>query len=339
MQEDTDDAVVTATHALADDIALYERFPALRALPRAMLCTLPSPVEQVSGIEGANDLWIKRDDVDAPLFGGNKARALEFLLGSVRSGDTVLTLGGTGSTHVLATSVHARRLGAGTMAVRWQHEMNDIASTVSTRLGDELAEGQTRGSPVGAMLRCSYLRLTRNVHFIPIGGSTPLGTLGHVNAGLELAKQVERGEMPLPARVVLPIATGSTMAGIALGLMLAGLVIPIIGIRVGPRIYANRGRVRRIAKKTASAITETTKEKIPTVRPELLHIVHDYVGGAYGRPLPAASRAAELLKDVSGIQLDATYSAKAFAGALDYARKDQGPTLFWLTFDGRWLTT
>ena len=53
MQEDTDDAVVTATHALADDIALYKRFPALRALPRAMLCTLPSPVEQVSGIEGA----------------------------------------------------------------------------------------------------------------------------------------------------------------------------------------------------------------------------------------------------------------------------------------------
>jgi len=240
-EESLDDAVVTATHALADDIALYKRFPALRALPRAMLCTLPSPVEQVSGIEGASDLWIKRDDLDAPLFGGNKARALEFLLGSVRSGDTVLTLGGTGSTHVLATSVHARRLGAGTMAVRWQHEMNDIASTVSTRLGDELSEGQTRGSPIGAMLRCSYLRLTRNVHFIPIGGSTPLGTLGHVNAGLELAKQVELGEMPLPARVVLPIATGSTMAGIALGLMLAGLVIPVIGIRVGPRIMRIAG--------------------------------------------------------------------------------------------------
>jgi len=81
MQEDTDDAVVTATHALADDIALYKRFPALRALPRAMLCTLPSPVEQVSGIEGASDLWIKRDDLNAPLMGGNKVRALEFLLG------------------------------------------------------------------------------------------------------------------------------------------------------------------------------------------------------------------------------------------------------------------
>ncbi|HUQ18894.1 MAG TPA: pyridoxal-phosphate dependent enzyme [Gemmatimonadaceae bacterium] len=339
MREEISESTVTATHALADDIALYGRFPALRALPRASLCTLPSPVERISGIEGANELWIKRDDLDAPLFGGNKVRALEFLLGSVRQGDSVLTLGGAGSTHVLATSIHARRLGAGTMAVRWPHDMNDIAATVSTRLGEELSGDQTRGSPIGALLRCSYLRLTRNVHFIPIGGSTPLGTLGHVNAGLELAKQIEIGAMPLPARVVLPVATGSTMAGIALGLMLANLVIPVIGVRVGPRIYATRGRVRRIARKTAAAITETTKEKIPTVRPELLTINHDFFGGAYGRPLPAAQHAAELLKNASGIQLDATYSAKGFAAALEYSRTQQGPTLFWLTFDGRWLTT
>jgi D-cysteine desulfhydrase len=339
MPEETDERVVTATHALADDIPLYKRFPALRALPRASLCTLPSPVERISGITGVEDLWIKRDDLNAPLLGGNKVRALEFLLGSVRSGDTVLTLGGAGSTHVLSTSVHARRLGAGTMAVRWPHDMNDIAASVSTRLGTELTETETEGNPVGAMLRCSYLRLTRNVHFIPIGGSTPLGTLGHVNAGLELAKQVKRGDMPLPARIILPVATGSTMGGLALGLMLAGLVIPIIGARIGPRIYANRGRVRRVARRTANAITETTHEKLPLVRPELLHIVHDFFGGAYGRPLPAATEAAKILEDASGLKLDHTYSAKAFALALRTARAEQGPTLFWLTFDGRWLTS
>lgn len=338
MPEETDERVVTGTHTLGDDIPLYERFPALRALPRASLCKLPSPVERVSGIEGVEELWIKRDDLNAPLLGGNKVRALEFLLGSVRSGDTVLTLGGAGSTHVLATSVHARRLGAGTMAVRWPHDMNESAASVSTRLGHELTEAETR-SPVGAMLRCSYLRLTRNVHFIPIGGSTPLGTLGHVNAGLELAMQVKRGDMPLPARIVLPVATGSTMGGLALGLMLGGLVIPIIGARVAPRVYATRGRVRRVARKTAAAITESTGEKLPAVRPELLHIAHDFFGGAYGRPLAAADEAARLLEDAAGLKLDATYSAKAFALALETARRQEGPTLFWLTFDGRWLTS
>jgi hypothetical protein len=38
---------------------------------------------------------------------------------------------------------------------------------------------------------------------------------------------------------------------------------------------------------------------------------------------------------VTGIELDATYSAKAFQVALDLAK--HGPTLFWLTFDSRAL--
>src|SRR5438105_10440052 len=140
----------TGTHWLGDDIPLYKRFPALRSLPRAQLCMGPSPLQKVSGIEGVNDLWIKRDDLNAPLLGGNKVRALEFLLGGVRSGDTVLTVGGAGSTHVLATSIHARRLGAGTMAIRWQHDMNEIAEIVSERLGRELEDSRIGLSPATA---------------------------------------------------------------------------------------------------------------------------------------------------------------------------------------------
>ena len=338
-----EEPTVTATHSLGDDIPLYERFPALRSLPRASLCVGPSPVHRISGIPGADDLWIKRDDLNAPLMGGNKVRALEFLLGSVRAGDTVLTLGGAGSTHVLSTAIHARRLGAGTMAVRWQHDMNEIADIVSERLGRELAETRIGRTPAAAMLRCSYLRLTRNVHFIPLGGSTPLGALGHVNAGLELAAQIEAGELPAPRRIVLPFATGATMAGMALGLAIAELDIEIIGARVGPRLFANRRKVRRLVKGTARAITAATGEKLPRVRPENLSIVHNVYGGAYGRTLAEGTQAAATLRDLSGIRLDATYSAKAFAAALEAARagpgEAKGPTLFWLTFDGRWLTS
>ena len=55
---------------------------------------------------------MKREDLSSDVLGGNKVRSLEFLLGGVVEGDTVLTLGGEGSTHVLATAVHAARLGA-----------------------------------------------------------------------------------------------------------------------------------------------------------------------------------------------------------------------------------
>ena len=331
----------TGTHSLRDDIPLYKRFPALRSLPRAQLCIWPSPLQKISGIEGANDLWIKRDDLNAPLMGGNKVRALEFLLGGVRAGDTVLTVGGAGSTHILATAIHARRLGAGTMAIRWQHDMNEIADMISQRLETELDEPIIGRSVATALIRSSYLRLTRNVHFIPVGGSTPLGTLGHVNAALELASQIEAGEMPMPRSVVLPFATGATMAGLALGFAIAGLDIPIFGARVGPRLVTNRRRTKRIIRGTSHAIAGLTGENIPAVRGENLRIVHNFYGGGYGRPLPAGTEAANALREVTGIRLDWTYSAKAFAAALDIARTEPGggPTLFWLTFDGRWLTS
>ncbi len=226
------------------------------------------------------------------------------------------------------------------MAIRWQHDMNEIANIVSERLGKELEDPRIGRNPAIAMIRCGYLRLTRNVHFIPVGGSTPLGALGHVNAGLELASQIEAGEMPAPRSIVLPFATGATMAGLALGLAIAGLDIPIIGARVAPRLVANRRKVKKVIRGTARAIAGATGEKIPRVRGENLQIVHNVYGGAYGRSLVAGTEAANALRGITGLRLDSTYSAKAFVAALEVARREPGggPTLFWLTFDGRWLT-
>jgi D-cysteine desulfhydrase len=330
------DETVTGTHSLGDDIPLYRRFPALRALPRVSLCTPPSPVHEIEGIPDATQLWVKRDDYNAPVLGGNKVRGLEFLLGEVRPGDTVLTLGGAGSTHVLCTAIHARRIGAETMAMRWRHDMNSMADTISDKLARELKETKVGATPIGAIVRCGYVRLTRNVHFIPVGGTSPLGALGHVNAGLELAAQIKRGDCPTPANIVLPVGTGGTMAGIALGLAIAGLDIPVVGARVGPRMFVNLPKVRRTARDVARLISGITG--VTVAMPGNMHITHRVYGGAYGRPLAAGNAAADLLERVSGIKLDATYSAKAFVAALDLARMKKGPTLFWLTFDARCLT-
>lgn len=322
-------------------MALYDRFPALRDLPRASLCTLPTPVERIVGIDGASELWIKRDDLSAPICGGNKVRSLEFLLGNVKPGDTVLTLGGEGSTHVLSTTLHTRRLGATTVAMRWRHDMNTVADLVSERLGRELNDSRVARLPLSAIMRCGYVRLTRTVHFIPMGGSSALGALGHVNAGLELAAQIEEGALPVPQRIVLPLGTGGTMAGLALGLSIAGLNIPVVGARVGPRLFAHLRKVRRIASRARRLIARHTGELPSRIRRENLRVLHDVYGGAYGRPLAAAGDAAATLHRVSGIRLDDTYSAKAFAAALDQARTEKagGPTLFWLTFDARCLTS
>lgn len=316
-------------------LPLYDRFPALRAIPRVSLCVLPSPVE-LATVDGA-EIWIKCDGLNAAVCGGNKARALEFLLAGVHSGDTILTAGGEGSTHVLATAIHARRLGARVIALRWRHEMNHAAYRVADMIGDECVMSHVYGSATGALLRTQFSRLTQRCRYIPLGGSTPLGVLAHVNAALELAAQIRAGELPSISRVVVPLGSGGTVAGLSLGFAIAGLDTATIAVQVTPAIVANRLHVKRLISRTARLIERMTGEQIPRVPPQLLGLVHDAYGGAYGRAIPTATAAARALEVHTGIRLDDTYSAKAFVVALALARSAAGTTLFWDTFDPRLL--
>lgn len=315
---------------------LFQRFPALRRIPRVQLCDLPSPVLHTH-VDG-RDLWIKRDDLNAPICAGNKARTLEFLLAGVQPGDTVLTLGGEGSTHVLATALHARRIGARTIGVRWLHEMNDTALRTADLIDDECVMAPVSGTALGAVARAQWTRITQSTRYVPLGGSTPLGVLAQVNAGLEMAEQVREGLLPQPARVVLPLGSGGTAAGIALGLAIAGMNSAVVAVQVTPALVANALRVRRLAGRAARLIERVSGERVPRLDSSRLHVARGGYGGAYGRPVAAAITAARKLEDATGIRLDHTYSAKAFAIALQLARSDSDPVLFWNTFDSRLLT-
>src|SRR5207302_5345990 len=87
---------------------------------------LPTPVEQVG-----ERLWVQRDDRTSSAYGGNKVRKLEFLLPVARRrGGPVVTAGGTGSHHVVAAAVHARRLGLDVEAVVYpQPHTDDVPPT------------------------------------------------------------------------------------------------------------------------------------------------------------------------------------------------------------------
>lgn len=283
-------------------------------------------------------MWIKRDDLNASLAGGNKARALEFLLGKVVPGDTVIAVGGAGSTHILSTALHASRLGAKTVAFRWGHDMNPVADLVSGRIAEFIPGAVVSRGAVVALLKARYRSMGAHIHYIPIGGSTPLGALGHVNAALELALQIERGEMPMPESIVLPLGSGGTAAGLILGLSIAGLKVTVVGARVGPRMFVNRARVLGLVSRTKRLIERVTGEGIKDVDPALFRIEQGVYGGAYGRALPEARAAAEILHRVNGVRLDDTYSGKAWVAALSEGAKSRGPILFWLTFDPSCLT-
>ncbi len=278
---------------------------------------------------------MKRDDLGATPFGGNKVRALEFLLAGVREGDRVVTVGSAGSTHALAVATYASQLGARTIVGRWRQEMNETAERVAARLDRTAHETRLFAYPPGAYL-WAWTR-ARGARWIAAGGSTPLGVLGHVNAGLELAEQITSDEIPSPAMVVVPLGTGGTAAGLALAFAIAGLDVKVVGVRVVPWIVGRRGRVLRLARRTAALIEGKTGLKVPVVGRDAVLVVNDAYGGAYGRETVAARAAAERLADATGgaVRLDATYSAKAFEVALRLASRES--VLFWLTFDPRLL--
>src|SRR5437762_9578745 len=136
---------------------LVRRFPALERLSRAALGLFPTPVQEMSAL--APGLWFKREDLTADPLGGNKVRALEFLLGGVGIGDRVVTVGAAGSTHALATAVYARRLGARALVFRWPQEMNDAARHVSERIALEFGASPVQRGLIAAYARALAARL------------------------------------------------------------------------------------------------------------------------------------------------------------------------------------
>lgn len=277
---------------------------------------------------------MKRDDLCADPMGGNKTRALEFLLADLQPGEQLVTVGSAGSTHALAVAVYGARLGARVLVGRWKQEMNATATRVAQQLSDSTERAPIFRSPLGAYAWALRQR-RRGARWIPAGGSSPLGILGHVNAGLELVAQIDAGIFPQPKRIVVPLGTGGTAAGLALAFRIANRDIEILGARVVPRIVGRTRRVQRLANRTARLIERMSGESLPPVRPQDISIAHDTYGGAYGRETDAGKAAAGRLLSATGIALDPTYSAKAFGLALDLA--SGGPTLFWLTFDSRIL--
>jgi 1-aminocyclopropane-1-carboxylate deaminase/D-cysteine desulfhydrase-like pyridoxal-dependent ACC family enzyme len=330
-------------------IALFKQYPALaEKLPHVALAEFPTPVEkldQLGSAIGLSDFYIKRDDLTGRVYGGNKVRKLEFLLGkALRTGAShVATVGFAGSNHALATAVYAHQLGLKSVSMLMPQlnaryvRRNLLASHYFKA---ELRHYKNKLTLAAGMMgvRC----LQSRCEFIPGGGSSPLGIVGYVNAAFELRDQIAAGDMPAPDRIYVAMGSMGTSAGLMLGLRAAGLNCRVIPIRVIEENMASARGMLHLLQDSATLLHNADpafpqlefSEKDFTIR-------NDCLGPGYASFTEKSASAARLLEEKTGIPANGTYTAKAFSAIMADAAAgalDNQVVLFWNTFNSRDLT-
>ena len=287
----------------------------------------PSPVQHLARLSTASsDLWVKRDDLNEPEYGGNKLRKLPHLFAEAeRAGaKRLLLVAPAGSHQVLATAIFARKLGLPVAAVMVPQPRTDHAAQVlraSIGLGVEVHPA--RGA--GALLALWRLR-RRSDFLIPIGGSSAASLAGHIAAAGELAEEVLDKRIPTPDVLVVALASAGTAVGLAAGLAARKLSTRVLGV-----CSSNGGAV-------AGALALVQLARLARIAPALvasaarrLRWTADYLGNGYSTATPESARALELGRG-QGLTLDPAYTAKAFAAALDLVgRGGARNVIFWQT--------
>lgn len=290
------------------------------------------------------EIWLKDDGRFASGGGGNKARKLEWTLADAlrRRRTTILTFGALGTNHGLATAHHAGRHGLRTVLLLVDQPADDhlrgqlerIEAT-GARIHRTRGTARTAIAAPWAMLRYAGLRPPRLPYVLSAGGSSPLGSLGYVEAALELAAQVEAGELPEPAHALVALGSGGTAAGLALGLRLAGLRTRVIAVLVSDVLPLSERSVARLARRSLRLLRRRgARPEGAEIRPGDLDVERRWLGAGYGHRTPEAEAARELLA-AEGVGLDPVYTAKAMAAVLGLraeGRLDAGPVLYWHTY-------
>lgn len=332
-------------------LSLFETFPRLEEkLPRFDFGNFPTPIIHLSKLSSrtGKNIFLKRDDISGEKYGGNKIRKLEFILGEAEASGAkrVITVGGAGSNHALATAIYATQKGFRTTLMLFDQPN---AQAVKDNLLADLATGAEMVLDPSYESHCrslerkvkQYTSEEGNPPFvIPAGGSSVMGTVGFVNAGFELARQIRSENVPEFSTIYLALGTMGTAAGLLLGMRAAGLKCRIHAVRVVPSVVANEKAFQNLFRST-NDLLRREEPAFPAVDLGGEDITFDryHFGEGYGIFTPESEYACGTARELEGVSLDGTYTGKAFAALLESKAEENEHILFWNTKNSRSLKT
>jgi len=294
--------------------------------PKMELAYLPTPIHplrRLSAELGGPEIYIKRDDLTGLSISGNKIRKLEFTTADAlaKGADTLITCGGPQSNHARATAAVAARLGLRCHLVLGgspepvpegnlfldmifgaaitfvpEAELPDLEKEM-----EKTAEGyRTKGA---------------SPYIVPVGASDPIGSLGYVAAAWEIARQSEEESLDFDW-IVVPAGSAGTLAGLAVGVAMAGKKSTVCGFSVSlPEewLYEKVGR-----------LCQGLRDKyFPSLDAANLpaRVFDGYIGEGYGKTTPEELQFIQDVAAQESILLDPVYTGKALHGLAAEIRK------------------
>lgn len=288
--------------------------------PKAGFVPNPTPIERLKRLSKSLgiDLWVKRDDLAGPSFGGNKTRQLDFYLGAAieKNCDTVLITGAVQSNFVRTAAALAAKLGMRTIVqlearVPGQDQLYQTSGNVllNQLLGVEVVyypDGEDEAGADAALRERAEQERTKGFrpYVIPLAlGNPPLGALGYVDAAHEIMDQTSDFDF-----VVVASGSGLTHAGLLTGLQTYGFSGRVIGSCVRRDAAQQRVRIRTVLD-GLEALNAPSKH-VPSNQ---ISIWDGALSPGYGQISPAAFAAMKMAAQAEGLILDPVYTAKVFA--------------------------
>jgi len=319
---------------------LFDVYPNLEGkVPWTSILTgIPSDVDRLTELENYlklkdGEIYIKRDDKDHKIYGGNKLRKFEFIFGEAlkKKKKGIITLGGIGTNHGAACAIIAKELDLkcelflSLQPISWHVQRSLL---LYHYFGAKLHF--TKLFEFGVIKSLFFRMFHPKYYLMSVGGSpllrfgTHLGTIGFVNAIFELKNQID-----------------------AAGCKLLGLKTKVYPVNVSRDIVVNPKKLIRIANKSIKFLRKRDKS-IPDVQVTKgdFNMIKGYLGSSYGVKTVKGQKAVDLVYDLEGKKLDfkleTTYTGKTMAAMLEFLEKEENKSkkiLFWNTYNSNDLDT
>jgi len=279
-------------------------------------------LEHLSQELGSN-IWCLRDDLTAPVFGGNKTRKLDYLVAdaiSVRA-TCLIAYGGQQSNFCALAAAYGSKYKLKTTLVFPGTKPPILTGNLKLceLFGANMQFIETEDinnlHKFAEIISVNLNAMGERPYFMPLGGSNSIGIRAYVDLVFDI-KQIALQQKVWFNKTYVSAGSCGTVAGLCIGNSLNDLVLgEIIGISVlsdTENVLSNM----KILTDNFLARNEIS------IRGFDFNATDSFKGSHYGAKTPEAEEAQAIFAQTEGILLDLVYTAKAGAAIIHACRKN-----------------